>query len=151
VYEDKYSSTLANLAFMASAEGDKKLSEALIELSDKYNTSTLKAAPKNVLYWKTQAKNMYLHYQTTIDKKYLLQSIKAMGEAKKLSPTDPKLAYSQALFYSLMYDEVKSPADKLKYKEAAYQEVNLSLALKKDFEDAITLRKTLQEKFKEEN
>jgi hypothetical protein len=94
---------------------------------------------------------MYLHYQTTIDKKYLLQSIKAMGEAKKLSPTDPKLAYSQALFYSLMYDEVKSPADKLKYKEAAYQEVNLSLALKKDFEDAITLRKTLQEKFKEEN
>jgi hypothetical protein len=46
-----------------------------------------------------------------------------------------------------MYDESKTEADKLKYKESAYQEVNLSLALKKDFEGAITLRKTLQGKF----
>lgn len=151
VYEDKYSSSLANLAFLASSENDKKLSEALIELSNKYNGNTLKAAPKNVLYWKTQAKNMYIHFQTTLDKKYLLKAIQAMGEAKKLSPTDPKLAYSQALFYSLMYDESKTEADKLKYKAAAFQEVNLSLALKKDFDDSLTLMKSLKEKFKEED
>lgn len=148
VYEDKYSYVLSNLAFAASAESDKKLSVALMKLADDYNNRTLKASPKNVLYWKTKAKNMYLHYQTTIDKNYLVKAIDAMAMAKKLAPTDPKLAYSQALFYSLLTDETKDEAKKTEYKEAAFQEINLSLALKKDFIDAATLKRTLQEKFK---
>lgn len=147
VYEDKYASTLANLAFMASSESDKKLTDALIKLSDQYNAKTIKASPKNVLYWKTRAKNNYLFYQSTLDEKYLLKSAEAMGIAITLSPTDPKLAYSQALFYSLLYDESKDQKQKEKFKQLSLQEVDASTRLKNDFEDGYTLKKTFLEKY----
>jgi hypothetical protein len=75
------------------------------------------------------------------------KSAEAMGIAITLSPTDPKLAYSQALFYSLLYDESKDQKQKEKFKQLSLQEVDASTRLKNDFEDGYTLKKTFLEKY----
>ncbi|MBI2641262.1 O-antigen ligase family protein [Candidatus Roizmanbacteria bacterium] len=106
VYEDKLSYALANLAFLSSYQGkqEKTDTQKLISLSDSYNLKTLKASPKNVLYWKTRAKNYFLFYQITSDNNDLLKGIEALRKAQELAPTDPKVPYSLALYYSLLLD-----------------------------------------------
>ncbi len=100
VYEDKLSNILANLAFLTYYEKNKNVdTDQLIKLADFYNFKSIKASPKNVLYWKTRAKNYYLFYQVNENDKNFQQAVTALETAKTLSPTDPKIYYSQAMLY----------------------------------------------------
>jgi O-antigen ligase len=147
VYEDKFSSVLSNLAFISSYQSDKELSRELIDLANTFNDRTLKASPKNVLYWKTKAKNQYLHYQTTLDAAYLGKAVEAMKQAEALSPTDPKLPYTTALFYSLLHDEEDDAVKKEELKQKSLEAIGKTVSLKPDYREGQLLKAQLQSKY----
>lgn len=152
VYEDKFSNVLSNLAFLAAYQDQSDLTDELIQLSDAYNQKSILASPSNVLYRKTTSKNKYLHYQISLDPTYLNEAIEAIEQAKELSPTDPRLSYTQALFYSLYYDEVSgttAEANKQRedYEQRALTEAGMTVAMKPDYKDGIILYADLLNKF----
>lgn len=149
VYEDKLSYTLANLAVLASSQKKDIVLNQLINESVKYNDRSLKSSPKNILYWKTKAKNYYLFYQISLKDNELNSGIEALKEASKYAPTDPKIPYSLAVFYSLMYDDAKQNKDF--FKEASLQSINKCLALKSDYRDGYFLKGQLLKKYNMKN
>ena len=151
VYQDKLSYDLANLAFISSYGNDDEqdLTKKLQELSILANNESLKASPKNVLYWKTRAKDYYLFYQINLDKHEIEKGIKALKVAKELSPTDPKISYSLSLFYSLLYDDEKQKDEKLKYKDYSLVEIERVIRLKPNYYDGYFLKAQLYEKYGE--
>jgi O-antigen ligase/tetratricopeptide (TPR) repeat protein len=136
IYEDKLSYCLANLAYGVSLQEDKKIINELINLSQFYNNHSIKSSPKNVLFYKTKAKNNYLFYQITLDKKYLTEAIKTLDYTQKLSPTDPKIPYTKAIFYILLVDEIKDKNKKDEAQKLALKNLDQAIILKKDFRDA---------------
>ncbi|CAN5207300.1 hypothetical protein BH09PAT2_BH09PAT2_09910 [soil metagenome] len=115
VYEDKLSSTLAYLAFQSSFD-DKKQSADFIELSKYSNYKSLTAAPYNMLYWKTQARNYYLYYQVTHNVEDLKTGIKAMERAQELAPTDVQTMYALAVLYVSAGQEDTKASEQWKHK-----------------------------------
>lgn len=155
VYEDKYSYYLANLAFIAAYQKQNDLVSKLVNLSTLYNSRSINASPSNVGYWKTRGKDDYLFYQINLDRKYLDDGVKALNQAEKLAPTDPKLPYSLAIYYSLLNDEVtasKDSGDKDKgqlYKTLSVNNIEKSIELKSDYRDAYFLKAQLLKKYGE--
>lgn len=147
VYEDKLSYVLANLAVVASYQRQQELSQKIAALADFYNRKTIRASSKNVLYWKTRAKNQYLFYQISLDKRKIEEGITALHEAQNLSPTDPKIPYSLAIFSSLLYDEEKDINQKELSKTQSLQEINNSIQLKPDYRDSYLLKSQLLKKY----
>ena len=143
VYEDKLSYTLANLAYLANISKEQNLTKKLIGLSDAYNKKSLKASPQNVLYWKTRAKNYYLFYQITQNKKEMDEAIQSLKLAKEISPTDPKIDQSLALFYLVLSESTKDSKLKENDRKQAKSYINEALKLKPDFVDALELQKEL--------
>lgn len=146
VYEDKLSSTLASLAYVVhtSNPNEKDLAQKLITLAETYSTQTLVMAPKNVLYFKTLAKNSYLFYLITKDEKRVQQSIQALEAAKKIAPTDVKLMHTLALFYSNFLKDTQDAGKKAEYKKKALQELNTALHMKPGYGEAVELKKVLE-------
>ncbi len=147
VYEDKMSSSLSYLAAVAAYQKQTDIARQIVALSDYYNKKTITDSPKNVFYWKTRAKNQYLFYQVTSDNTNLDEGIKALLTARKLAPTDPKIPYSLAVYYSIFYDQAKDFSIKEKAKQQSLSEIEKALQLKKDFQDGLTLKKQLLEKY----
>jgi len=148
VYEDKLSVAMGNLAFLVSYQKpNNTTTEELIDSSLSLNKKSIEASPMNVLYWKTGAKNAYLFYQITLDKKYIEQGINALVQAEKFSPTDPKIPYSLAIFYSLMFDEEKNTLDKDKYQGLSLTAIENSVKLKPNYRDGYFLKAQLLKKF----
>ncbi len=153
VYEDKYSYYLANLAFLAAYQKQNDLVSRLINLSTFYNNRSLEASSQNVSYWKTRGKNDYLFYQIKLDKKYLQDGVAALNKATELAPTDPKLPYSLAIYYSLLEDEAsaaknKEGQDKAQlYKTLSLNNIDKSIELKVDYRDGYFLKAQLFKKF----
>jgi len=148
VYEDKLSYILANLAFLSFYQKEKNLALSLKNLSIFYNNHSLSKSPKNVLYWKTKAKIYYLFYQMDLDPKNLEIAISALKQAQKLSPTDPKISYTLAFFYSVLYDEIKETTKKQFYKQKSIQAINYTIELKNDMVEAYLLKGQLLKKYK---
>ncbi len=155
IYQDKYSYYLANLAFIAAYQKQNTLVARLVQLSTYYNQQTLDESPQNVAYWKTKAKNDYLFYQIQLDQRHLVDGVYALSQAYKLSPTDPKIPYSLAIYYSLLNDEYassKQPADQdkvLRYKMLSLKNIDQAITLKKDYRDAYLLQAQLEKKYGE--
>jgi O-antigen ligase len=144
VYEDKLSYVAANLALLL-AEKKTDSAKNLMSVAEVYNKKSLQSSPKNVLYWKTRAKNMYLFYQIKPDIQYIKSGLNALEEAAKLSPTDPKISYTAAIFYSLLYDTDET--QKSMYRDKSMAGVNKSIDLKPDYRDSYFLKAQLQHKF----
>jgi hypothetical protein len=140
VYQDRISYVAANLSYIAAADKQTDLARQLMTLSNDYNEKALQASPKNVLYYKTKVKNYYIYYQLTQDPTYLNNGLQTLDQALQLSPTDPKIPYSQALFYSALASEAKDPAEKKKYQDLSLERINYTLKLKRDYRDAFILK-----------
>lgn len=147
VYEDKLSFILASLA---ASQNNTENTKKEMYLSEYYNLKSLKASPLNVLYWKTRFKNDYLFYQITLDNRYLNNGLEALAQAAALSPTDPKIPYSKALFYSILYDHEKDNAKKQNYETLSLKEIDDSIKLKNDFLDGYFLKGQLLKRYKHE-
>ncbi|KKP86838.1 MAG: hypothetical protein UR89_C0013G0026, partial [Candidatus Roizmanbacteria bacterium GW2011_GWA2_35_8] len=148
VYEDKFSYSLAYLSGIASYQKNSNLAKKFMEASEFYNLKSLKSSPKNGLYWKTRAKNKYLFYLVDLNQNELEMGIEALMKAKVLSPTDPKIPYSLAVFYSIMADAQKNVTDKSLYVAKSFESVDEAVILKSNFQDAIDLKKQLLNKYK---
>jgi O-antigen ligase len=147
VYEDKLSNVLANLAFLSATRNNRDDANNRMLVSETYNQKSLKASPENVLYWKTRAKNYYVYYQMSLDKKILEQGIDALKEAGVLAPTDPKIPYSLAIFYSIAYDDAKDIRVKKEIEDKSIEAINKTISLKKDYRDGYFLKAQLLRKY----
>ena len=147
IYQDRFSSSLSYLAAIAAYQKQSDLAKQLINISDFYNKKSLDSSPKNIFYWKTRAKNQYLFYQINLDPKELSEGILALQNSEKLAPTDPKIPYSLAVYYSLIYDQSTDISIKTQAKTASLEKINKALILKKDFTDGINLKKELLKKY----
>ena len=77
-----------------------------------------------------------------------MSGIDALSEAQKISPTDPKLPYFSATYFSLIYDEEKDPAMKADLQKKSLDAIDLSLKLKSDYYESYYLKAQLFKKYK---
>ena len=147
VYEDRFSSTLSYLSALASLQNQKDLSTQIASMSDSYNRELIQAFPKNVFYWKTRAKNMFYFYQKTGKENEILQGIRALKKAQELSPTDPKISYSLALYYSTLSDITKDNQKQLNWKNLSLEEIDKTIKLKSNYREAYLFQGQLLKKY----
>jgi hypothetical protein len=147
VYQDKLSYALAQYAFVASYQKEKEKSQQVIEASENLNLKSIQSSSQNVLYWKTRVKNQFIFYQMSLDKKYLFTGLSALEEATKLAPTDPKIPYFAATYYSLLYDDEKNIIQKKTYLDNSMKSIGTALSLKNDYGDAYYLKIQLLRKY----
>ena len=147
VYEDRFSSTLSYLSALASLQNQKDLSTQIASMSDSYNRELIQAFPKNVFYWKTRAKNMFYFYQATGNENEILQGIRALKKAQELSPTDPKISYSLALYYSTLSDITKDNQKQLNWKNLSLEEIDKTIKLKSNYREAYLFQGQLLKKY----
>jgi len=140
VYEDRFSASLAYLASIAAYQNEKELAKNLIKASDYYNQKSLISSPKNVLYWKTRAKNEYLFYLVDQDLQKISDGITTLNKALVFAPTDPKLYYSQAVFYSILFQAEKNTVEKAGYAKKTLDYINRAIDEKNNFYDAYMLK-----------
>lgn len=145
LYQDKLSGVYANLAFLSSFDQKKDDTEMkkLISLSEENSNKAIASSPYNVIYWKTRAKNLYLFYQITLDRRYFDLSDKAIDAAQVLAPTDPKILYTRAIFYLARYDndeqKDKNAARRL-LRDKGLTSINRAIEMKSDYRDAYYVR-----------
>lgn len=139
VYEDKLSFNLAYLSAIAGLQKQNKDAQDLIKISNFYNNRSLLNSQKNIFYLKTKAKNQYYFFLATGTINYLYEGIKVLKQAKKIAPTDPRIPYSLAVYYSLIFKNSKDKLVKEEARKNALKEINESLKLKKDYSDALEL------------
>ena len=147
VYQDKLSYALAQYAFVASYQKEKDKAKQIIDAAESLNLKSIQSSPQNVLYWKTRVKNQFIFYQMSLDKKYLFTGLSALDEATKLAPTDPKIPYFSATYYSLLYDDEKNADQKKIYRENSMKSIETALTLKSDYGDAYYLKVQLLRKY----
>lgn len=147
VYMDKFSASLAYIAALASMQNQVNVAKQIANVADSYNQKIIRDFPENVFAWKTRAKNMYYFYQITNKETELLQGVDALKRAQKLSPTDPKIPYSLALYYSTLYDGTKDETEKQNWKELSLKEIDAAIKLKSNYQEAHSFRKELIHKF----
>ncbi|KKP49564.1 MAG: hypothetical protein UR42_C0033G0005 [Candidatus Roizmanbacteria bacterium GW2011_GWA2_33_33] len=147
VYMDRFSSSLAYLSALANIQKQTELAKQMANLSDTYNRKTIKDYPKNVFYWKTRAKNMYYFYLVTGNENELLQGINALKTARNLYPTDPKIPYSMALYYSTLYDLSKDQLEKDSLMKSSLEEIDKSISLKSNYREAYLFKGQLLKKY----
>lgn len=147
VYEDKLSFALAQYAYIAAYQKDKVKAKEMIDEAERLNLKSIQSSSQNVLYWKTRVKNQFIFYQMSLDKKYLFTGLSALDEALKLAPTDPKIPYFAATYYSLLYDDEKDVKQKDLYKKKSLDSIEKTIILKPDYGDAFYLKVQLLRKY----
>ena len=114
--EPFYRSELAYSAAAAAAalkETDATLSAALKDDSLGQLKLTLAQSPKNVSFWRTAIRTYF--ELSSLDKKYIDDTLQALDYTIKLAPTDPKLFYNKAL---ILESEGKKNESIANYKKA---------------------------------
>lgn len=147
VYEDKLSYALAQYASVLAYQKKEAEMQQVIDVAEKLNLQTLQNSSQNVLYWKTRVKNQFLFYQTSLDKKYLFTGLAALDELYKLAPTDPKIPYFSATYYSLLSDDEKNQEQKQLYQAKSLEAIEKAISLKRNYADAYYLKVQLYKKY----
>ena len=147
IYMDRFSSSLAYLSALASVQKETEIAGEIASLSDTYNRKLIQDYPQNVFYWKTRAKNMYYFFQITGKDNELKQGISALKNAQKLSPTDPKIPYSLALYNSVLFDLSKNNQEKQVLLKLSIDEINNVIKLKPNYREGYILKGQLLKKY----
>lgn len=147
VFEDKLSYALAQYAYLASYQKQKDKAKEMIDAAENLNLRSIQNSSQNVLYWKTRVKNQFIFYQMSLDKKYLFTGLSALEEATKLAPTDPKIPYFSATYYSLLYDDEKDVKQKKLYLTKSMTSIEKAITLKPDYGDTFYLKVQLLRKY----
>ncbi len=147
IYMDRFSSSLAYLSALASVQKETEIAGEIASLSDTYNRKLIQDYPQNVFYWKTRAKNMYYFFQITGKENELKQGISALKNAQKLSPTDPKIPYSLALYNSVLFDLSKNNQEKQVLLKLSIDEINNVIKLKPNYREGYILKGQLLKKY----
>lgn len=136
IYLDKLSNYEANLALIAASQGKNDIAQKSLQQSQTHGVEVLKSSPYNVQFWKTNAKNNLIYYQLTSSQQYLLDGLKSIQTSMSIAPTDPKLPYSEAVYYSVLASEAATPTERKQYIGSALKSVQKALTLKSNYESA---------------
>jgi len=147
VYQDKLSYALAQYASVLAYQKKNDEMKQVIDLAEKLNLQSIQDSSQNVLYWKTRVKNQFLFYQANLDKKHLFTGLSALDELNKLAPTDPKIPYFSATYYSLLTDDEKDAKQRLFYQKKSLDAIEKAIALKKNYAEAYYLKVQLLKKY----
>lgn len=147
VYEDKLAYSLANLASSYYMNKQNTQTEEIMKMAEYYNARSIKASSKNALYWKTRAKIYYIFFLIDSNNINLNTSLESLTVANKIAPTDPKIPLFKGQFYSLLAEEEKENLKKQEYLRLSFEEINKALELKADYQDALSFKKQLEEKY----
>jgi tetratricopeptide (TPR) repeat protein len=139
VYEDRYSTALANIALLVAYSQKPEEAENYVFLSRYYSSRALEQSPQNALYWRSKGKNEYTFYQAKTDEAYINEAIKDIDKAYKFAPTDPKLPYTLGLLYGAT-----------NRREQSMRYMDQTIALKPDYLDAYLLKLKLLKAWKED-
>src|SRR3989344_2424806 len=150
VYMDKLSSTIANKSLFDLSSGqtnDKKALQGQINNNYKkavlFSQQAINSSSRNVYYWRTFSKVLFIFYQISPQVQIYDQAIKTLDTAINLAPTDAKLFYTKALFYMSSEDsdlnKVKNSNDNY---EKALINIEKAIELKKDYRDVYLLKGT---------
>ncbi len=149
VYADKLSQALAQMSVQeAQATGGIACVDAqgsaddCIRLSRFYAQKSVEGSPYNSAYYRSQARNSFLFYQATNDKKYFDEALRLIDRARMFAPSDPKLLYYKALF-ALGYIELsKKPgsADFKQLERIGLPAIEFALDLKPNYADAYYIK-----------
>lgn len=143
LYLDKLSNYEANLALIAASQGKNDIADRSLHQSQLHGIAVLKSSPYNVQFWKTNTKNNLIYYQLTSDQQYLFDGLKSIQTAMSIAPTDPKLPYSEAVYYSVLAGELKKAGEHDRYLALAQKSVTKALTLKPNYTAAAELRAKL--------
>jgi len=125
--EPFYLSELGYAASAASAALKQEDATLSAQLKDEAIAQTDKAfqiSPNNVSFWRTAVRTYF--ELTTVDKKYMDDTLNTLNKAITLAPTDPKLFYNKAL----VLDSMNKKDEELKVLQQA-------LKLKPDYQEAL--------------
>ncbi|MDO9028379.1 MAG: hypothetical protein Q7U68_05925, partial [Candidatus Roizmanbacteria bacterium] len=86
-------------------------------------------------------------YQVTGSDNELLQGVEALKTARKLYPTDPKIPYSLALYYSTLYDSTKNNLDRQNWQRLSLSEIDKTINLKSNYREAYLFKGQLLKKY----
>ena len=75
------------------------------------------------------------------------EKVVTVKEGKKIAPTDPKIPYSAALFYSLLEDEEKNKEEKIVLANRSLDEIQSAISLKSNYYDGYFLKAQLLKKY----
>ena len=110
LYYDKLSGVLAQVAFIQSFGQDRQKYQYLIKASIESNNLAISSSPKNILYWRTKAKNYFLYYQSTQELSDLKNAVESMRYTIAIAPTDAQSFYLASMFNKML---AKETGDKL--------------------------------------
>lgn len=148
LYKDKLSHVYASLALIEASSASVEAINDLFQKSVNLNKEALADSSLNVAYWKTRAKNYYYFYQLNQDDDLFNTATESLRIAQEISPTDPKILQTEALFYSLRADVEKDIVKKTFMFEEAIRLLDQSLKLKSNYIEAISLKEEISEKMK---
>lgn len=99
VFWDQRAITMARLAAGTASE-DATLAAQLTQDALLSSDQALTLNPHQLNFWKGRARVLILLGQ--LDDRYLNNAVETLEEARKLAPTDAKLAYNQALIFDVL-------------------------------------------------
>jgi tetratricopeptide (TPR) repeat protein len=145
VYQDKLSYVYASLALTEASVASPEALNDLFQKSISLNRDSLTASPMNISYWKTRAKDYYYFYQLNQDEELFNTATQSLKIAREISPTDPKIPQTEALFYSLRIENEKDQVKKDSMIKEALRLLDISIKLKPNYVEAIQLEKLLRQ------
>jgi tetratricopeptide (TPR) repeat protein len=101
--------------------------------ADDYNLHSLSVAPKNIFYWRTRAKMMYLFDTIDPDKGYYAKGVEAVEKAIRLAPTDPRLYYTYATIEMMHAKGTTVDSQKKSFLSGLFEQ---AISLKPNYRDA---------------
>ncbi|HVZ67564.1 MAG TPA: O-antigen ligase family protein [Patescibacteria group bacterium] len=136
-YKDELSINLATLAVLLEQNNRATEAAQFAQKAQALSDDVISRHPNNLPFYKTRVRVQYALAQ--IQPSYIDEAIKTADYARTLAPTDAKLAYNEALFYSQKGDNAKmleflNLAEKLKpnYSDPYYAEALMYQQMAKD-------------------
>ena len=129
LYKDELSINMATLSLLLAENKEATQAALFGQQARALSDEVVARHPKNVVYLKTRARVMFA--LSEIDESFLDVAIQTIDNARKLAPTDAKLAYNEGLFYQQKGDSenaIRYLNEAIKLKPN-YYEPNYSLAL----------------------
>lgn len=123
MYHNEISFSAASLAVMTYEQKDSTGSAKMSNVAINESNTALATSPYNLNFWKNRIKVLYLLAQ--VDDKYLQDTLDALAQARKIAPTDAKIAYNFGLIQASMGKQ-----------ENAIKTMEETIALKPNYEEA---------------
>lgn len=137
LFKDELSSNLATISLLFYQQNQKNEALKFAQQAKSLSDETVKNHPKNVIFYKTRTRVLYLLSQE--DNKYKNETIQAIETAHSLAPTDAKISYNMGLLYQEQGNTDKaitafeeSINSKINYREPRYALAVLYIQLAKD-------------------